>query len=92
MDVSYITGHGEHAYKHPHNRPTILDGIDDPMPGWVSGGPFKDFMDAAALKGLKKGTAPMKCYLDDDMSYSTNEITIYWNSAVIFITARFQTR
>lgn len=92
MDVSYITGHGEHAYKHPHNRPTSLDGIDDPMPGWVSGGPFKDFMDAAALKALKKGTAPMKCYLDDDMSYSTNEITIYWNSAVIFITARFQTR
>jgi endoglucanase len=50
------------------------------MPGWVSGGPFRTPADEAAIKMIPKGTAPMKCYVDDWGSYSTNEITIYWNS------------
>lgn len=87
LNRSYVTGYGEHAYKNPHNRPTAMDGIDDPMPGWVSGGPFKGFCDADAVKILPKGTAPMKCHADVVGSYSTNEITIYWNSPAIFVTA-----
>lgn len=89
VDYSYVTGNGERAYKHPHNRPTECDGIDDPMPGWVSGGPFKTPVDEAAIKMVPKGTAPMKCYADHWGSYSTNEITIYWNSPAIFMTAYF---
>jgi len=84
---SYVTGFGEHAFRNPHNRPTAADGIDDPMPGWVSGGPFKDFLDADALKIIPKGTAPMKCHADVVGSYSTNEITIYWNSSMVFMMA-----
>lgn len=57
------------------------------MPGLVSGGPFKDFCDQTAMNMIPKGTAPMKCFLDNNMSYSTNEITIYWNSAVILMMA-----
>ncbi len=87
LDYSYVTGHGEHAYKNPHNRPTACDGIDEPMPGWVSGGPFKTPCDEAAVELIEKGTAPMKCYVDHVGSYSTNEITIYWNSPAVFITA-----
>ena len=86
-DYSYVTGHGEHAYKNPHNRPTACDGIEDPMPGWVSGGPFKTPVDEAAKEIIPAGTAPMKCYADHVGSYSTNEITIYWNSPAIFMTA-----
>ena len=89
VDYSYVTGHGEKAYKHPHNRPTECDGIEDPMPGWVSGGPFKTPVDEPAVKMIPKGTAPMKCYVDHWGSYSTNEITIYWNSPAIFMTAYF---
>ena len=89
VDYSYVTGNGEHAFKHPHNRPTECDGIDDPMPGWVSGGPFKTPVDEAAIKMIPKGAAPMKCYADHWGSYSTNEITIYWNSPAIFMTAYF---
>lgn len=87
LGISYITGEGTNAFKNPHNRVTACDGIDEPMPGWVSGGPFRTPVDAAATAAIPKGTAPMKCYLDDVGSYSTNEITIYWNSPVIFITA-----
>lgn len=87
LNRSYVTGFGEHAYKNPHNRPTAMDGIEDPMEGWVSGGPFSHFCDADALRILEKGTAPMKCHADHVGSYSTNEITIYWNSPAIFVTA-----
>ncbi|MBR3105136.1 MAG: glycoside hydrolase family 9 protein, partial [Lachnospiraceae bacterium] len=31
--------------------------------------------------------APMKCYADHNLSYSTNEITIYWNSPLVFTLA-----
>lgn len=86
---SYVTGFGEHAYHNPHNRPTAMDGIDEPMSGWVSGGPFKNPCDEDAVKMIPKGTPPMKCHADVVGSYSTNEITIYWNSPAIFMTAYF---
>ncbi|MCR4991032.1 MAG: glycoside hydrolase family 9 protein [Lachnospiraceae bacterium] len=87
LDISYITGEGENAYSHPHNRVTASDNIEKPMPGWVAGGPFRTPSDAAAMSAIPKGTPPMKCYLDEVGSYSTNEITIYWNSPVIFLLA-----
>lgn len=87
VDTSYVTGYGEHAFRNPHARVTDQDGIDDPMPGWVSGGPFRTPCDPAALSALPKDTPPMKCYVDDVGSYSTNEITIYWNSPLVFLCA-----
>lgn len=89
LDISYVTGFGENAFKNPHNRPTFADGIDLPMPGWVSGGPFKSPCDPAAQAAIAPGTPPMKCYVDDTGSYSTNEITIYWNSPAVFMAAFF---
>lgn len=89
LDISYVTGFGENAFRNPHNRPTFADGIELPMPGWVSGGPFKTPCDEAARARIPEGTAPMKCYVDHVDSYSTNEITIYWNSPVAFMTAFF---
>ena len=89
LDYSYVTGHGEHAYMHPHNRTTECDGIDLPMPGWVSGGPFKTPADDVGRRHIPAGTPPMKCYLDDAACYSLNEITIYWNSPAVFVTAYF---
>lgn len=87
LGISYVTGNGENAFRNPHNRPTFADGIDDPMPGWVSGGPFATPCDEAAIRLIPAGTAPMKCYVDHVDSYSTNEITIYWNSPAIFVAA-----
>ena len=89
VDYSYVTGHGEHAYMHPHNRPTECDGIELPMPGWVSGGPFKTPADEVGRERIKAGTPPMKCYVDHAACYSLNEITIYWNSPAVFVTAYF---
>ena len=89
LGISYVTGHGKYAYRNPHNRPTFADGIELPMPGWVSGGPNKKPCDPAANSKIPQGTPPMKCYVDDVDSYSTNEITIYWNSPAVFMMAYF---
>lgn len=86
MDVSYVTGNGEKAYKNPHLRPTACDDIDDPWPGLVSGGPNTGLQDARA-KIVPADSAPMKCYYDHADCYSLNEITIYWNSPFIFVLA-----
>lgn len=84
---SFVTGFGEHAYRHPHLRTTAADGIDDPMAGWVSGGPNGKPGDELAIRMIPAGTPPMKCYLDREECYSLNEMTIYWNSSAVFVTA-----
>ena len=90
-DYSYISGVGANAFCHPHNRVTEADGIEETIPGYVSGGPFKTPADETAKEVLAPGTPPMKCFLDRWECYSLNEITIYWNSPAIFTTA-FLTR
>lgn len=86
MDVSYVTGNGEKAFKNPHLRPTAMDGIEEPWPGLVSGGPNVGLQDHRA-KELSRDLPPMKCYLDHVDCYSLNEITIYWNSPLVFVLA-----
>ena len=84
---SYVTGFGEKAYRNPHSRPCAADGIDEPIPGWVSGGANSKPCDPDALAVIPEGSAPMKCFADVTGSYSTNEITIYWNSSAVYVTA-----
>ncbi len=84
MNLSYVTGIGENAFRNPHNRPGIADGIDDPIPGFVSGGPnYRPGDEAANMENMSDRPA-MRRYADNILSYSTNEITIYWNSPLVF--------
>ncbi len=87
VDYSYVTGVGAHAFCHPHNRVTEADGIEETIPGFVSGGPNGVPADDTAREVLAPGTPPMKCFLDRWECYSLNEITIYWNSPAIFLAA-----
>lgn len=88
LGISYVTGNGEYACNKPHLRPAYADGINDCMPGMVSGGPNRHLNDRDHSKELlREGTPPMKCFVDDWRCYSLNEITIYWNSPVIFVLA-----
>lgn len=84
---SYVTGVGEHAIKNPHNRVTVADGIEDTIPGFVSGGANSCPVDEKAEWLIEPGTSPMKCFLDIWECYSLNEITIYWNSPAVFLAA-----
>jgi endoglucanase len=85
MDQSYVSGFGSKPMLHPHHRPSGSDGIDAPIPGLVSGGPNKNRQDPTAEALLPEDVAPMKAYVDDQGSWSTNEIAIYWNGPAIFV-------
>jgi endoglucanase len=86
---SFVTGFGEKAFRFPHHRPSFADGIDDPVPGLVSGGPNKSNIDPSAKMNIPPDTAPAKFYLDFTPSASLNEIAIYWNSPAVFVAAYF---
>ncbi|MEK0750764.1 glycoside hydrolase family 9 protein, partial [Mycobacterium ulcerans] len=35
----FVTGFGSKSPLHPHHRPSVADGINDPVPGLLVGGP-----------------------------------------------------
>ncbi len=84
---SYVTGTGAFCCNYPHLRPAHADGIEECIPGMVSGGPNRHPADVDAKILIPEGTPPMKCFADDVGCYSLNEITIYWNSPAVFVLA-----
>lgn len=86
---SYVSGFGGRGVMHPHNRPSIADGVSEPVPGMVAGGPNPGRQDPEASAAFAEATPPMRAYLDSAGSYSTNENAIYWNSAAFFVAAAF---
>ncbi len=89
LGISYVTGNGEYRCNYPHLRPAHADGVEECIPGMVSGGPNRTPNDHDAKILIPEGTAPMKCFADDVGCYSLNEITIYWNSPAVFVFAYF---
>lgn len=85
LGISYVTGSGEFRCNYPHLRPAYADGIEECIPGMVSGGPNRSPCDHDAKILIPQGTPPMKCFADDFGCYSLNEITIYWNSPAVFL-------
>ena len=78
----FLTGYGSLSAQNPHHRPSIATG--KPMSGMVIGGPDGN-MEDSFIKSVMAGTPPAKCYADNAQSYSTNEITIYWNSPFVYL-------
>lgn len=87
LGFSYVSGVGKDCVKHPHLRSAEADGIDECLPGFVSGGPNANLDDQTARLLIPRATPPMKCYADRTECYSLNEITIYWNSSAAFVLA-----
>lgn len=85
MGLSYLTGCGTDAIKHPHHRPSCF--VGRAMPGMLSGGPCNWLADETVKEIFDKDIAPAKALADMTGSYSTNEVTIYWNSAFIQLLA-----
>jgi endoglucanase len=84
MSICYVTGFGTVSPLHTHHRPSLALEIE--MPGMLAGGPDSNLEDPFA-KAVLQDTPPAKCYVDNDQSFSTNEITIYWNSPLIYLMA-----
>jgi len=79
LGICYVTGAGSCCPEHTHHRPS--GALGKSMPGMLAGGPASGMHDAAAKKHLE-GVPPLLSYIDDERSYSTNEVAIYWNSTL----------
>ncbi len=80
--VCYVSGYGTVSPQNPHHRPSMAAG--QAMPGMLAGGVNENLEDSAA-KAYLATTPDAKCYVDHSESYSTNEITIYWNSPLTYL-------
>lgn len=76
----FITGFGNDYPKFPHDRRCSADGIADPIPGLMIGGPTKAVRTDCGEQKYAS-SFPAMSYLDLECSYSTNETAINWNSA-----------
>ncbi|MDF2431872.1 MAG: endoglucanase [Mucilaginibacter sp.] len=78
---SYITGYGSKTPMHPHHRPSASDGVVDPVPGLLVGGPNPGMQDGVKVPS----TVPDEAYIDDERAYAANEIAINWNAPFAYL-------
>lgn len=83
ISQSYVTGFGSKRPMHPHHRPSMFDGVEDPIPGMVIGGPNDR---PGQRPDNSEGKPSAACYIDWEWNWTTNEVTIYWNTAALFVT------
>ncbi|NEE04698.1 glycoside hydrolase family 9 protein [Phytoactinopolyspora halotolerans] len=87
LSQSYITGYGEQAARNVHHRfwaNQADQSLPTAPPGVLAGGPNSGLQDPLAAAELA-GCSPQKCYLDHIDSWSTNEVTINWNSVLSWV-------
>lgn len=82
LGTSFMTGYGTKSPAHPHHRPSMS--VGSAMPGMLVGGVNSALEDSAA-KAYCADAVAAKCYIDNSESYSTNEVTIYWNSPLTYL-------
>jgi endoglucanase len=80
---SFVTGYGDKTPMHPHHRPSEADGVKDPVPGFLVGGPNPGQQDGC---GGYPSKLPAKSYLDAVCSYASNEVCINWNAPMVYLT------
>lgn len=87
----FVTGFGSNSPKEIHHRMSAADGIEEPVPGWLVGGPNPSNVDQDCGKKAYPTLLPARCYIDELCSYSTNEVAINWNAPLVYLLASVQT-
>ncbi len=83
---AYVTGYGSKTPMHPHHRPSASDGVVDPVPGLLVGGPNPGMQDGIKVPSL----VPDEAYIDDERAYAANEIAINWNAPLAYLANAIQ--
>jgi endoglucanase len=89
LNQSYVTGYGEVASHNQHSRwysHQLDPSLPNPPKGSLAGGPNSSIQDPVAQSKLA-GCVGQFCYIDDIQSWSTNELTINWNSALAWVSS-----
>lgn len=77
----FVTGIGSKSPMHPHHRPSVADGVVEPVPGLLVGGPNPRMEDKCTYYSFE----PETTYTDLDCSYASNEIAINWNAPLVYL-------
>ncbi|MDZ7634749.1 MAG: glycoside hydrolase family 9 protein [Bacteroidales bacterium] len=80
----FVTGFGTLSPMNIHHRPSGADGVPEPVPGFLVGGPNTVVL-TDCPPTANRSTFPAKSYTDSECSYSTNEIAINWNAPLVFV-------
>lgn len=78
----YVTGYGTLTPNATHHRPSQV--LKETMPGMLVGGADNKLEDPYA-NAVLYGIAAGRAYVDNEQCYSCNEVTIYWNSPLIYL-------
>lgn len=81
--ICYVTGFGTKSPMHPHHRLSASDGIAEPLPGFLVGGPNPGQQDAAVYPS----DYPDESYSDTEASYASNEIAINWSASLVALSS-----
>jgi endoglucanase len=77
----FVTGIGSKSPMHPHHRESVADGVTDPVPGLLVGGPNPGMQDHTKYEF----TEPETAYSDNSPAYASNEIAINWNAPMVYL-------
>jgi endoglucanase len=79
---SFVTGFGHKTPMFPHHRISEADGIADPIPGLIVGGPNPGQQDGCKTYPSRIAD---ESYTDSVCSYASNEIAINWNAPAAYL-------
>ena len=92
LSFSFVSGYGTYRLHNPHHRYWSKE-LDKELPsapdGVLSGGPNAGLQDpyvrALGFVPGKEGNPSQRCYVDSIEAWSTNEVTINWNSPLAWV-------
>jgi endoglucanase len=87
MNYSYVSGYGDQPVRNVHHRHwanQLEPSLPIAPPGALSGGPNSALQDPIAAR-LLPGCPPQRCFVDHIEAYSLNEVTVNWNSALVWL-------
>ncbi len=80
----FVTGFGQKKVMNIHHRPSEADDVEDPVPGFLAGGPNTSVFTDCPPE-MERSQYPAKSFIDHWCSYSTNEIAINWNAPLVYL-------
>ena len=82
LNMSFVSGYGYNSPKNVHHRLSEFKNIT--LNGVLVGGPNNSREDTITSQ-IGADVPPAKVYADNYESYSTNEMSIYWNASLIHL-------
>lgn len=92
LNQTFVSGIGDKPVRNVFHLPSLLDGVEEVVPGLIPGGPNQfvtptDIVHANLIQ--MQSPPPAKCYMDSEFSFSSNEAVILESAVWAFVTGYF---